>query len=109
LIGLAGYEALHHHIRPLLVIAVIPAVLSALLVAAVREWPRPRDQATPASGGGPLPSQFWRVLTVILIFSVANFRTACHRNASMALGCAVSPSATSGSASLAMGDGCGRC
>jgi MFS family permease len=73
LIGLAGYEALHHHIRPLLVIALIPAVLSVVLVAAVREQPRDRDVATPASATGPLPSQFWRVLTVIVIFSLANF------------------------------------
>jgi MFS family permease len=36
LLGLAGYELLGHRIRPLLVIAVVPAMLSAALVAAVR-------------------------------------------------------------------------
>ena len=45
LIGLAGYALLDHRIRPLLVIAVIPAVLSALLVAAIREQPRPASTA----------------------------------------------------------------
>src|SRR5205823_8085086 len=43
LIGLGGYEALHHHIRPLLVIAIVPAVLSVALVGAVRERPRPHQ------------------------------------------------------------------
>src|SRR3954452_24484955 len=41
LAGLALYELLGQQIRPLLVIAVIPAVASALLVLAVREAPRP--------------------------------------------------------------------
>ena len=74
LIGLGGYEALHHHIRPLLVIAVIPAVLSVALVAAVREPPQPRDDASRSvSVRGALPPGFWRVVTVIVIFSLANF------------------------------------
>jgi MFS family permease len=74
LIGLAGYEALHHHIRPLLVIAVIPAVLSVALVAAVREPSRPaHDESRGVSTSGPLPPGFWRVVTVIVIFSLANF------------------------------------
>src|ERR1035438_2856904 len=42
LIGLAAYEALDHRIRPLLWIAVIPAVLSAALVALVRDPTRDR-------------------------------------------------------------------
>ncbi|MCW2819119.1 MAG: major facilitator superfamily 1, partial [Marmoricola sp.] len=37
LIGLAGYELLDHDLRPLLWLAVVPAVLSALLVYALKE------------------------------------------------------------------------
>ena len=44
LLGLAGYELLGHRIRPLLLIAVVPAVLSVLLVAAVHERARPRRE-----------------------------------------------------------------
>jgi MFS family permease len=77
LIGLAAYEALDHQIRPLLVIAVIPAVLSVALVAFVHEGPHtapPRPAgATGAPHMAPLPRAFWRVLMVILAFSVVNF------------------------------------
>ena len=41
LIGLAAYELLNHRIRPLLWVALVPAALSLLLVAAVREPRRP--------------------------------------------------------------------
>lgn len=75
LIGLAGYEVLNHHIRPLLVIAVVPAVLSVFLVSAVHEHHAP---VTAHDRGGPtgherLPRQFWRVLLVVLAFSIVNF------------------------------------
>ena len=75
LIGLAGYEALHHHIRPLLVIALVPAVLSVALVGAVRERPHARHASASTTGtaAGALPSSFWRVVTVIVLFSLANF------------------------------------
>jgi MFS family permease len=42
LAGLALYELLNHQLRALLVVAVVPAVASALLVLAVHERPRPR-------------------------------------------------------------------
>jgi MFS family permease len=83
LLGLAGYELLDHRIRPLLVIAVVPAVLSALLVAAVRERARPAQQARPAreapSAAVPepptttLPARYWRVVAVLVLFSLVNF------------------------------------
>jgi MFS family permease len=79
LIGLAGYELLNHRIRPLLVIAVVPAVLSVLLVLAVREkaTPRPtrsgRQRAGAFEGARELPASYWRVLAVLLVFSLANF------------------------------------
>jgi MFS family permease len=82
LIGLAGYRALHHHIRPLLVIAVVPAVLSALLVFAVREAPLPSGAALPTeprlqrsqtAGASPLPRRYWRVTGVLVAFGLVNF------------------------------------
>jgi MFS family permease len=78
LLGLAGYALLQHRIRPLLVIAVVPAVLSVLLVAAVRERAPARPGAAPARPAGAssragLPRAFWRVLTVLVFFSLVNF------------------------------------
>jgi MFS family permease len=76
LVGLAGYELLHHQIRPLLVIAVVPAVLSAALVAAVRERPHPasgRRLRDTVRGAGALPARYWRVVAVLGVFSLVNF------------------------------------
>jgi MFS family permease len=90
LIGLAGYELLDHRIRPLLVIAVVPAVLSVLLVAATRESRRPRETRPPAGAAGAvqnrrtpgradgdlpaaLPRRYWRVVVVLAAFSLVNF------------------------------------
>lgn len=88
-LGLAVYELLDHHIRPLLLIAIAPAVLSVLLVAAVREGgpPRPARQVDPANNAGAtrpetapsaaaveaLPPSFWRVVVVLTAFSLVNF------------------------------------
>ena len=46
LVGLAAYELLDHQIRPLLVIAVFPAILSVLLVAAKRDLIERADRVT---------------------------------------------------------------
>jgi len=87
LIGLAGYQLLHHHIRPLLVLAVAPAVLSALLVLAVRDAPARGGGGTPGercprrhdSAAGPparltsLPERYWRVVAVLVLFGLVNF------------------------------------
>ena len=84
LIGLAGYALLDHRIRPLLVIAVIPAVLSALLVAAIREQPRPASTAPvepqragsarrPRPGWRALPADYRRLVGVLALFSLVNF------------------------------------
>lgn len=72
LIGLAGYQLLHHHIRPLLVIAVVPAVASAVLVVAVREAPR-RLPRTGRWHPRDLPGRYWRVVAVLALFSLVNF------------------------------------
>ncbi len=77
LIGLAAYEALDQHIRPLLVIAVFPAVASALLVLAVREPARARAAGHPRARSAvrwrDLPRPYWRVLALLGTFSLVNF------------------------------------
>ncbi len=78
LIALVGYELLDHQLRPLLWIAVVPAVLSAALVFVLREpaptvSPRP-TRATPAPPSRtPLGPDFWRVVGVLGVFSLVNF------------------------------------
>ena len=76
LLGLLGYQLLDHQIRPLLVVAVVPAILSVLLVAAVREQPR-KPRAGPAvnvfRGVRELPRLYWHVVAPLVIFSLANF------------------------------------
>ena len=76
LLGLLAYELLDHRIRPLLVIAVVPAVLSVLLVLAVRERPRSTPTAPPANpfrAARALPGGYWRVVGLLGLFSLANF------------------------------------
>jgi MFS family permease len=75
LIALAGYELLDHRMRPLLWVAVVPAVLSVLLVFLLRE---PRAAARPAPspkarGEVALTPDFWRVVAVLGLFSLVNF------------------------------------
>lgn len=77
LIGLGAYELLHHHIRPLLIVAVVPAVLSVALVRWVHEDPRPVRVAAPAPTERPaaqaLPPRFRRVALFLVVFSLVNF------------------------------------
>ena len=80
LLGLGAYELLHHHIRPLLVVAVVPAVLSVALVRWVREDDRPRDAQRPRAVtrdptgiDAPLPARFRRVALFLVVFSLVNF------------------------------------
>ena len=74
-IGLALYELLDHRLRPLLVIAVVPAVLSVLLVAAVREAPPDRTSRQPVEVAGPavLSPALRRLVVVLTLFSLVNF------------------------------------
>ncbi len=74
LLGLGLYEAFDHRIRPLLFVAVVPAVLSVLLVAAVHD--RPPLPASSRDGRAltqPLPPPVRRVIVVLTIFGLANF------------------------------------
>ncbi|MGZ4588908.1 MAG: MFS transporter [Mycobacteriaceae bacterium] len=74
LLGLAGYELLDHQIAPVLWLAVIPAVLSVLLVFLAREHKRTRASREPTFGGvRRLPARYWRVAAVLVAFSLANF------------------------------------
>ena len=80
LLGLAGYELLDHRIAPLLYIAIVPAVLSVLLIVLVREKPRtsPRPARQPILSGiseglRDLPRRFWRVTAVVVGFGLVNF------------------------------------
>ncbi|MDT7547490.1 MAG: hypothetical protein QOE99_3600 [Actinomycetota bacterium] len=78
-LGLGLYELLGHRLRPLLIIAVVPAVLSVLLVAVVREGAtsphRPEtgtakpDIASPVQLGPGLR----RLLMVLTVFGLVNF------------------------------------
>jgi MFS family permease len=84
LIALVGYQLLDHELRPLLWFAVVPAVLSVLLVFLIRERPvgsvadaPPAPSPAPRSPDGPaaprLGSRYWRVVTVLGLFSLVNF------------------------------------
>ena len=77
LLGLVLYEALDHRLRPLFWIAVIPAVASVALVAAVRD-PRTAEAGssrthTARTPWRSLPRPYWRVLAVLLVFNLVNF------------------------------------
>ena len=70
--GLLLLELLDHRLRPLLLIAVVPAVLSVLLVGLVREGGPERPPAT-AQVHGELPSGVRRLVLVLALFSLVNF------------------------------------
>lgn len=77
LVGLVLYEALDHNLRPLFWIAVIPAVASVALVAAVHD-PRAKGKGSSAARGAhtpwrSLPRAYWRVLGVLVVFNLVNF------------------------------------
>jgi MFS family permease len=74
-IGLGLYEAFDHRIRPLLWVALVPAVLSVLLIRWVAEPARPATGATPrpvVSAAG-LPPELRSLLVVLGVFSLVNF------------------------------------
>ncbi len=76
LLALGGYHLLSNRsdLRPLFLIALVPAVLSVVLVAAVRETATAR--ATAAAGdvdATGLSSAFWRALALLAVFALINF------------------------------------
>jgi len=75
-VGLGLYLMLGHHIRPLLVLAVVPAVGSVLLVRLVVERGRPaggRARATGSREARRLPAQLRSLIVVLGVFSLVNF------------------------------------
>jgi len=77
LIALVGYELLDHQLRPLLWLAVIPAVASVLLVPLLHEEHKPRTSVASGSAEASPPvvltGSFWRVVGVLGLFSLVNF------------------------------------
>jgi len=73
LLGLLLYELAGHRIRPLLVVAVVPAVLSVLLVAAVREGPAPARRPAGGAPPAPLPRDLRVLLVALTGFGLVNF------------------------------------
>ena len=79
LAGLGLYQLLDERIRPLLFIALVPAVASVLLVLALRE-PARRPAAPPRAVGwrtllhpGRLPAGYWRAVALLTGFAIVNF------------------------------------
>ena len=78
LIGLAMYELLDHRLRPLFLVAFIPAAISVGLVVFVREHPRP---AAPPGGRvlvsfKALPGAYKRTVALLGLFALVNFSDA---------------------------------
>lgn len=73
LLGLALYEALGQQIRPLLWIALVPAVASVGLVFLLRERPHPHAPGTESVSFRDLPRPFWRLMVLLGTFSLVNF------------------------------------
>jgi MFS family permease len=76
LAGLAVYEALDHQLRPLFFVAFVPAAASVALIGLVREHGKPPDRAIARQLRGPLPRRYWRVVTFLTLFGLANFSDA---------------------------------
>jgi MFS family permease len=73
-IGLLLYELMGHRIRPLLMIAVVPAVLSVLLVRAVREAPpAPATRRARDAGVEPLSPRLRVLIVTLTLFGLVNF------------------------------------
>ncbi|MCW2778387.1 MAG: Multidrug resistance protein MdtH [Frankiales bacterium] len=74
-VGLGLFELLDHRLRPLLLVAVVPAVLSVALVAAVREDPRPPlvgARRPRIADPGVLPPRLRRLVVVLGLLSLVN-------------------------------------
>jgi MFS family permease len=78
LLGLALYEALEHRLRPLLLVAFLPAAVSVALVALVRDSsPSRTNDAPPAvAHARTLPGAFWRAVSFLTAFGLVNFSDA---------------------------------
>ena len=80
LLGLALYEALDHRLRPLFLVAAVPAFVSVALIFFVREHSPPAG-APPATARElvhvrELPRRYWRVVAFLAAFGILNFSDA---------------------------------
>ena len=73
LIGLALYEIVGQRFRPLLWIAIIPAVISVALVFLIRERPHIRPRVPTAWSTQELPRRFWHLIALVAVFGLVNF------------------------------------
>lgn len=79
LLGLLLYELLDHRIRPLFLIAAIPAAISVACIVPVREHapaPSERRHDEPAVAPAQLPRHYWRLVAILAVFGLANFSDA---------------------------------
>ena len=82
LLGLGLFELFHRHYRPVFVIAVIPAVLSAAAVVLVHENAPPPSRADNPSSPSTdehstrLPRAFWGPFWILTAFAFVNFSDA---------------------------------
>jgi MFS family permease len=73
LLGLGLYEAVGQEFRPLLWVAVIPAVVSVLFVFAIRERPHPAPEERRPWVIHGLPGRYWHLVTIMGLFAIVNF------------------------------------
>ena len=73
LIGLGLYELVGQEFRPLLWIAVIPAVISVALVFLIRERAHPHPHVERTWSARGLPRRYWRFIGLIAVFGIVNF------------------------------------
>jgi MFS family permease len=87
-VGLLLYELMGHHIRPLLVVAVVPAVLSVLLVRAVHEAaPAPATPRAKDVGVEPFSSRLRVLIATLTLFGLVNFPDALLLLRAHEIGC----------------------
>lgn len=74
LLGLGLYRLVGERIRPVLLVALVPAVISVLLIGFVHEpaAPAERDPDTMGSRAGSLPRSFWSVMVPLGVFALVN-------------------------------------
>jgi len=78
LLGLGAYHLLGERLRPLFLLAVIPAGISVGLIFLVRERPHliPPPEHRPTMPWRELGASYWRVVSFLVAFAVINFSDA---------------------------------
>jgi MFS family permease len=88
LLGLALYEALDHHLRPLFFLAAVPAAISVALIAFVHEpatradghpsraTTRAAPPTAPRFRPSHLPRRYWQLVAILALFGLVNFTDA---------------------------------